>query len=252
MTFAEAAMIMMSGGSRVIKSLEITKNGVYNAPMGVDGYTPVTVAIPDRYQEGYNQGYSDGEAAVKAKIQSKTITKNGTYYAADDEFDGFDPVIVKVGGTTIDGTIYNPNDPDKNYPIEDPTIINAADINDVIGGTVISPGEVVTVTGIDGNADCALRIYIGSDGYVNRLWAETVNLATGATSKSYSIYSMTSNTDTFMVTGIKFDNPHHVIVSYVLTYASGSQYGGAISQQAGNAHGTSYGTAVAVTSGALP
>ena len=103
MTFAEAAMIMMSGGSCVIKPLEVIKNGVYNAPMGVDGYSPVMVSVADRYQEGYSQGYSDGEAAVKAKIQSKTITANGTYTAAADGLDGFDPVIVNVADRYDEG-----------------------------------------------------------------------------------------------------------------------------------------------------
>ena len=100
MTFAEAAMIMMSGGSANIQSLTVAQNGRYDAPAGVDGYNPVNVNVPDRYDEGYkdghDEGYVDGEAAVKAKIQSKTITKNGTYSAADDELDGFDPVNVNV------------------------------------------------------------------------------------------------------------------------------------------------------------
>lgn len=108
MTFAEAAMIMMSGGSANIQPLTATKNGKYEAPEGVDGFNPVNVNVPDRYDEGYKdgyddgykdgygEGYTDGEAAVKAKIQSKTITKNGTYYAADDGLDGFDPVNVNV------------------------------------------------------------------------------------------------------------------------------------------------------------
>ena len=106
MTFAEAAMIMMSGGNGIIKSLTATKNGVYNTPAGVDGYNPVLVNVADRYEEGYQKGYTDGEkdgeAAVKAKIQSKTITENGTYSAADAKLDGFDPVIVNVSDTRID------------------------------------------------------------------------------------------------------------------------------------------------------
>ena len=108
MTFAEAAMIMMSGGGANIQPLTVTQNGRYDAPAGVDGFNPVDVNVPDRYDEGYKDGYdegskdgydkghADGEAAVKAKIQSKTITKNGTYYAADDGLDGFDPVNVNV------------------------------------------------------------------------------------------------------------------------------------------------------------
>ena len=242
------------GGKKpVLQSIAITQYGDYEikAPEGVDGYNSIHVNLKDRYDEGY----ADGEAAVKAKIQSKTITANGTYSAAADGLDGFDPVIVNVGGTHINGTIYNPNDPDKNYPIVDPTIINADDINDILGGTVISPGEVVTVTGIDGNADCALRIYIGSEGYGNRLRAQTVNLVTGATSESYSTYVIFEGC-TVTVTGIKFESlapgtTHHVLVSYVFTYASGDQYGGELSEQTANVGGHSYGTAMAVASGAL-
>lgn len=246
MTFAEAAMIMMSGGSCVIKPLEITKNGVYNAPMGVDGYTPVTVSVPDRYQEGYSQGYSDGEAAVKAKIQSKTITANGTYSAADDGLDGFDPVIVNVGGTTIDGTIYNPNDTDKNYPINDPTITNASDINDVIGGTVISPGNVVTVMGIDGSADCAVRIYVEADEYGwYYLYAESVNLITGKTDISRSLYGYKDESNSITLKKVWFENNYTIHVSYMIT----TGYGGTMNQQAAWVGGNSYGTAVAVASG---
>ena len=88
----------------VLQSIAITQYGDYEikAPEGVDGYNPIHVNLKDRYdeghQEGYDEGYADGEAAVKAKIQSKTITKNGTYYAADDGLYGFDPVNVNVSG----------------------------------------------------------------------------------------------------------------------------------------------------------
>lgn len=123
MTFTEAARIMMTK-SPVIKPLTITSNGKYTAPTGVDGYNPVLVNVVDRYdegykdghddgyKEGYDDGYSEGEAAVKAKIQPKTITANGTYYAADDGLDGFDPVNVNVpsegdGYTFPEGTSYS-------------------------------------------------------------------------------------------------------------------------------------------------
>ena len=59
MTFAEAGQIMISGRG-VIKSLTVTKNGTYTAPAGVDGYSPVSVGVPDRYSEGYNDGHKDG------------------------------------------------------------------------------------------------------------------------------------------------------------------------------------------------
>ena len=93
------------GGGANIQPLSVTENKEYNAAnYGCDGFNPVDVNVPDRYDEGYkdgskdgyDEGYADGEAAVKAKIQSKTITANGTYTAAADGLDGFDPVIVNV------------------------------------------------------------------------------------------------------------------------------------------------------------
>ena len=44
----------------IIKPLSVTKNGKYTAPSGVDGYSPVDVEVPDRYDEGFNDGYDDG------------------------------------------------------------------------------------------------------------------------------------------------------------------------------------------------
>lgn len=37
---------IQTGGAAVIESLEITSNGTYNAPDGVDGYSPITVNVP--------------------------------------------------------------------------------------------------------------------------------------------------------------------------------------------------------------
>ena len=88
------------GGSANIQPLSVTENKEYNAAnYGCDGFNPVDVNVPDRYDEGY----ADGEAAVKAKIQSKTITANGTYTAAADGLDGFDPVIVNVADRYDEG-----------------------------------------------------------------------------------------------------------------------------------------------------
>ena len=47
MTFAEAAMIMMSGGDPVVQPLTVTQNGKYDAPAGVDGFNPVLVNVPE-------------------------------------------------------------------------------------------------------------------------------------------------------------------------------------------------------------
>lgn len=45
---------------------------------------------------GYILGYNNAAGAGGGTIISKTIVKNGTYHAADDNADGYDPVIVKV------------------------------------------------------------------------------------------------------------------------------------------------------------
>ena len=61
MTFAEAAMIMMSGGSTNIQSLTVTQNGKYDAPAGGDGFNPFEVKVPDTYGEGFQAGYTEGD-----------------------------------------------------------------------------------------------------------------------------------------------------------------------------------------------
>lgn len=94
MTFAEAAMIMMSDGSANIQSLTVTENGAYNAPVGVNGYNPVLVNVSDRYEEGYQEGVEDGKNSFT--ILPLSVTKNGTYTAADYSCNGFDPVNVSV------------------------------------------------------------------------------------------------------------------------------------------------------------
>ena len=110
MSFIAGYLLGLGQGGKKpnIKPLSVSQNGPYNAAdYGADGFDPVNVNVPDRYDEGYkdgyDEGYADGEAAVKAKIQSKTITKNGTYYASDDGLDGFDPVNVNVPDNYDDG-----------------------------------------------------------------------------------------------------------------------------------------------------
>lgn len=65
--------------SGAIEALNITANGVYNAPEGVDGYNPITVAVPERVPV----------------VESKEITQNGTYTPAEG-VDGFNSVVVNV------------------------------------------------------------------------------------------------------------------------------------------------------------
>ena len=49
------------GSPAVIQSLSVTQNGKYDAPAGVDGFNPVIVNVPDRYDEGFQAGYTEGD-----------------------------------------------------------------------------------------------------------------------------------------------------------------------------------------------
>lgn len=66
----------------VVQPLEVTENGTYTSPDGVDGYSPVTVAVPE----------------PEINLQDKTITENGTY-TADSGYDGLGSVTVEVAGS---------------------------------------------------------------------------------------------------------------------------------------------------------
>lgn len=83
----------MAENNAVIEPLQVTENGTYTAPTGVDGYNPVTVNVP----------------APEVKLQDKTISENGEY-TADSGFDGLGKVTVDVagsgGGSLLPGLYY--------------------------------------------------------------------------------------------------------------------------------------------------
>jgi hypothetical protein len=65
----------------VVQALEVTQNGTYTSPEGVDGFNQVTVNVPD----------------PEITLQDKTVTENGTY-TADSGYDGLGSVTVDVAG----------------------------------------------------------------------------------------------------------------------------------------------------------
>lgn len=81
----------------LLVSTAFTENGTYNRE---NGYSAVTVNVPDRYDDGFQDGYTDGyeigrDAGIeyqKALILPLTVTENGTYSGEN----GFSPVIVNV------------------------------------------------------------------------------------------------------------------------------------------------------------
>lgn len=105
MTFSEAAMIMMSGGSpAVIQPIIITENGKYEAPEGTDGYNPVNVSVPDRYNEGYQDGYADGYSDASDIYEQIINQQNGDgENVTDDE------------GNEITNAVVTPSDAMENY-----------------------------------------------------------------------------------------------------------------------------------------
>ena len=68
----------------VIEAINMTENGVYIAPTGVDGYSPVVVDVP----------------SYTPIIDPITITENGTYNIPTG-VDGYGPVTVNVSGGSL-------------------------------------------------------------------------------------------------------------------------------------------------------
>ena len=153
MTFAEAAMIMMSGGG-VIQSLSVTQNGPYEAPKGVDGFNPVIVNVPDRYDKGYEQGYSDG----KKIYENLYGHEKGTLPSVPDDM-----------GNVIDNAIVANNDNElQNY---------------LTSTAFISNGDSVNVVGLGGDTEFTVYrsdVYDSSEGaYVAKMCIKIRNRITG-------------------------------------------------------------------------
>lgn len=74
--FAEA-INNLSIGAPVIEPLSVYSNGVYNVPSGINGYSPVTVNIPNRYESS-----DEGKVLYNGELinqNSSVISANGMY-----------------------------------------------------------------------------------------------------------------------------------------------------------------------------
>ena len=90
-----------------IQELNITSNGTYNAPDGVDGYNPITVDVQPNletlsvtangnYTPTETDGYSSVSVNVQPSLTTLSVTENGTYTASDSGVDGYSSVTVDV------------------------------------------------------------------------------------------------------------------------------------------------------------
>lgn len=77
--------------SVVIQPLSVTQNGTYTPASGVDGYAPVTVAVPNTYAASDEGKVVSNEALVAQT--GITVTQNGTYDTTTN-----DEVTVSVSG----------------------------------------------------------------------------------------------------------------------------------------------------------
>lgn len=78
-SYADKISSIESAAEPVVQPLNVTANGEYPVPDGVDGFAPVTVNVPD----------------IPAVIHPLSITENGTY-TAPANVDGYNPIVVEV------------------------------------------------------------------------------------------------------------------------------------------------------------
>ena len=71
----EGGAFIRLGQNPVIEPLNVTENGTYEVPEGVDGYSPVTVALPE-YEGAYTVEPSDETQtlATAGKVMTGDVT----------------------------------------------------------------------------------------------------------------------------------------------------------------------------------
>lgn len=65
----------------VIESLTVTANGTYTAPDGTDGYSPVNVKVPDKYDKGYSDGFSKAMDIISGHAPDEDVEGGGGTYS---------------------------------------------------------------------------------------------------------------------------------------------------------------------------
>lgn len=124
-----------AGSEAIIQSLSISANGVYTASSGVDGYSPITVNVPQK----------------EPNIQNLAISANGTYTAPAD-IDGYNPITVNVPqkepniqnlSITANGTYTAPSGTDGYSPV-------VVDVQPDLENITITTNGTYTHTGKDG------------------------------------------------------------------------------------------------------
>lgn len=219
MTFGEAAMIMMSGSSSKpnIQQLDVTKNGKYSAiNYSYDGFNPVNVNVPDRYDEGYKDG-------------------SDFYKKLYEKEKGIGETVTDIAGN----------------PIENAIVTNSLDeVNAYLRATEFTPDDPVTITNL--GADTSIRMQYetypytahGDTGF--RIYVFIRNLKTGKEHKYIVpniIYASAGTTGTIKIEQLQFAYKYttaSVTFRFYVDGESGTAY--QITARVADVEGTAFGT----------
>lgn len=218
------------GGGGKSEPLNVTKNGIYNAPDNIVGYTPVMVNVSDRYADGYNKGYQDGYN------DGCNDTKN-IYDKIIEQINGDGKTVTDDKGNEIPNAITPDNDDDlKKY-------LQAVSFSS-------SDGGAVTVQGL-GGADTSFTVECvknyNPDGSIYSTGARITakNLLTGKTRSFGGSANWGGDNVTFKITDVSFTSNHSTVQVSVQFYKNGapitaSQGSQKLSVYASNVGGTSF------------
>ena len=258
MTFAEAAMIMMSGGGGgtkpVINSLSVAEPGEYRAEdYGCDGFDPVIV--------------TSGGGGTEPVINPLSVVEPGEYKAEDYGYDGFDPVRVSDYYKKLYElylklyTQATVNAPDINDEIDEETVIdipNAIDsedidaLNELLTHMRFNPmGASVGVHGLGADTSFEFRKYVKKMIYANddvayavTVRSTTKNLKTGETyvhTNNYYAAPVGENPFDVKITGVTFRSPTIIDITYDIISATGKiVHSGTEEGKCSNVNGTCF------------